>query len=72
MQYILTEEEYKNLVKVQEYWGALEMIEKLNEEVLKLKGFSCVMNEGRGGYCDNCPIGGFGLKTCTKTKRYSK
>lgn len=50
MQYILTEEEYKNLVKVQEYWGALEMIEKLNEEVLKLKGFSCVRNEGRGGY----------------------
>lgn len=72
MQYILTEEEYKSLVKVQEYWGALEMIEKLNEEVLKLKGFSCVRNEGRGGYCDNCPIGGFGLKTCTKTKRYSK
>lgn len=34
MQYILTEEEYKDLVKVQEYWGALEMIEKLNEEVL--------------------------------------
>lgn len=72
MQYILTEEEYKNLVKVQKYWGSLEMIEKLNEEVLKLKGFSCVMNKGSGGYCDNCPIGSFGLQTCTKTKRYSK
>lgn len=40
------------------------MIEKLNEEVLKLKGVSCVRDER--------PIGDFGLKTCTKTKRYSK
>ena len=72
MQYILTEEEYKNLVKVQEYWGALEMIEKLNEEVLKLKGVSCMRGERPFGYCDDCPIGGFGLNTCTKTKRYSK
>ena len=48
------------------------MIEKLNEEVLKLKGVSCVRDERPIGYCDDCPIGGFGLKTCTKTKRYSK
>lgn len=72
MQYILTEEEYKSLVKEHEYWGALEMIEKLNEEVLKLKGASCMRGERPIGYCDECPIGGFGLNTCTKTKRYSK
>ena len=45
-------------------WADKTMIVKLNEEVLKLKGVSCVRDER--------PIGGFGLKTCTKTKRYSK
>ena len=72
MQYILTEEEYKNLIKRQEYWGALDMIEKLNKEVLKLNGVPCVRGDRPIGYCDNCPIGSFGLNTCTKTKRYSK
>lgn len=72
MQYILTEEEYKNLVPVSELYMAKEKIEKLNKEVLNLFNGGMCLKE-YGGYCDRCPIGEFmGIGTCNEPKSYSK
>ena len=69
MQYILTEEEYKNLVpgnKVAELEG---IIDELNGLVLKYSKYHCIYERGGGfGCCDNCPI----TFSCTKYKRYTK
>ena len=71
MQYLLTTEEFCNLVPKKKYMEAKVKIEQLNEKVLKLSNYSC--HQGKGLVCDNCPIGAFGTGTCTKTfKRYSK
>ena len=42
MQYILTEEEYKNLVPKSRYDNKCEEVEKLNELVLKIAKFKCI------------------------------
>ena len=42
MQYILTLEEYDNLVPKSELNKAKEKIDILNDKVLKLSGFSCI------------------------------
>lgn len=71
MQYLLTEDEFYNLVLKKKYMEAKEKIEQLNEKVLELSNYSC--HQGRGFVCDQCPIGAFGTNTCTKSfKRYSK
>ncbi|MBO7211854.1 MAG: hypothetical protein J6V44_12725 [Methanobrevibacter sp.] len=73
MQYILTEEEYKNLVpkmeldKLRELF--LDSVEALNKKVLELSNFQCAVEYPRlCSYCDNCPIGGFGTNTCMRSK----
>lgn len=72
MQYILSEEEYKNLVSKEKYYEALDNIEKLNNKILELTSKGKCRKEN-GGYCDFCPISGFkGTGTCTKPKSYSK
>lgn len=72
MQYILSEEEYKNLVPKEKYEKGREKVEKLNKEVLDLFNGGRCLNE-HGVYCDMCPIGCcLGIGTCTKTQRYSK
>jgi hypothetical protein len=72
MQYILSEEEYKNLVPRYKYAEEREKVEKLNQKVLELASQGKCMKE-HGGYCDFCPIAGFkGTGTCTQTKSYSK
>lgn len=71
MQYILTEEEYKNLVPKAKFDDAIAKIEKLNKKVLELRHDGKCMKES-GGYCDFCSISGLGTGTCTDYKNYSK
>ncbi len=69
MQYLLTKEEYENLVPKERYNTEKDKVEKLNKQVLELSGRSCVQEtQGDFGYCDFCPI----TLTCTKIKRFSK
>ena len=69
MQYLLTEEEYKNLVPKVKYNEVLDKIDLLNKQVLELSNFACVKEtQGCFGYCDFCPI----TRTCTEIKQFSK
>lgn len=74
MQYILTEEEYKELVRrgISEKEKYKETINKLCQEVANLKSYGCirnVRNDKVSWYCDDCPV----LKTCLyDSKEYSK
>lgn len=69
MQYILTKEEYNNLVPRSKYNEERDKVEKLNIRVLELSGFDCIKERPRlCVYCDNCPI----VDTCTDQKSFSK
>lgn len=68
MQYILTEEEYKNLVPKNKVKELEEKVEKLNNMVLEYAEYTCSYSMDFFGYCDKCPI----TFSCKKTKRYSK
>ena len=69
MQYLLTKEEYNNLVPKERYYAEMDKVAELNKKVLELSKFTCVKEtQGCFGYCDFCPI----TKTCTEIKRYSK
>ena len=52
MQYILTEEEYKNLVPKSKYVENINVIEELQQLVMKISGHICIyqppLPEGRG------------------------
>lgn len=77
MQYILTEEEYKNLVpkkELNELRGLfLDSIDVLNKKVLELSNFQCTIEYPRlVSYCDNCPISRLGTNTCMQNQRFSK
>ena len=81
MQYILSEEEYKDLIPKKEHEqirnslleenAKLEnVINSLKSEVLKNR--FCV-DKGDNTYCDGCVLGFEGLNICTsKNKTYSK
>jgi hypothetical protein len=57
MQYILTEDEYRNLVPRQKYNDALDESQKLRELVLKVSKFKCIHERYQSDYyCDNCPL----------------
>lgn len=69
MQYILTKEEYNDLVPRSKYNEERDKVEKLNIQVLELSEFVCIKEEPRlCVYCDSCPI----VETCTKYKEFSK
>lgn len=75
MQYILTREEYINLVPREDLKKSDEKVRLLNSKVMELSEHPC--RRGIGGrsftsYCDGCPIGAFGTKTCTEQQQYSK
>lgn len=80
MQYLLTQEEYDSLIsreKAQEIRnGLLDAIETLNAKVMVISDSVCTQNytssRSVSFYCDNCPIGAFGTKTCMKKQQYSK
>lgn len=69
MQYILTKEEYNDLVPRSKYDEERDKVEKLNIQVLELSEFICIKERPRPCvYCDGCPI----VDTCTKSKEFSK
>ena len=72
MQYILTEDEYRNLVPRQKYNDALDESQKLRELVLKVSKFKCIHKRNRFDndyYCDNCPLAEM---SCGKYKNFSQ
>ena len=79
MQYILTEEEYKNFVPLSAYERECKKIEELNKLVLKLAKFTCIHERtqeqkeyyGCNHYCDDCPIA-WKIDSCKKRKYFSK
>ena len=55
MQYLLTKEEYENLVPKEKYNTEKDKVKILNKQVLELSGRSCVQEtQGDFGYCDFC------------------
>lgn len=73
MQYILTEDEYRNLVPLQKYNHALEETQKLQELVLKVSKFKCIHERNNTDcdydycddyYCDNCPLAEMNCGRC--------
>lgn len=78
MQYILTQEEYKNLVPKYKYDSKCEKVEKLNNLVLKVANFKCIHDRTREDeeeygcdfYCDDCPLVAVG--TCSRNKDFSQ
>ena len=70
MQYILTQEEYNDLVPAKKYERKCHDVEKLNKLVLKLANFKCFYDGGICSYCDNCPLAEVG--TCGRMKSFSK
>ena len=69
MQYILTQEEYKNLIPKSKYEEKLKEIVELQQLVMKTTGYTCRYDDTQysyeGFYCDNCPIAHF---DCGKRK----
>ena len=76
MQYILTQDEYKNLVPKNKYDNKCEEVEKLNNLVLKVAKFECIHDrtieddDEDEYYCDNCPLVDVG--TCSRNKNFSQ
>ena len=85
MQYILTEEVYKNLVPKSDYDKKCHDVQTLNKLVLKKANFKCIHDRtgeelliygylGYGPalcrYCDDCPLVKAG--TCTRAKKFSQ
>lgn len=68
MQYILTEEEYNNLVSKSKVEELESKIERLNQRVLEYSKYTCRHKVHGFGYCDKCPI----QFSCNKPKSYSK
>lgn len=73
MQYILSEEEYKQMMPLSEHQkirnSLLDSIEKLEKEnaILKvelIKGRPCYDRGNTDAYCDGCPLGFEHLKLC--------
>lgn len=72
MQYILTHEEYKNLISKSKYEEKLKEIEELQRLVMKATGYICIYDEQddyEEFYCDNCPLAHF---DCGKRREFSK
>lgn len=72
MQYILTQEEYKNLIPKSKYEEKLKEIEELQLLLMRAKGYICrhdAQYNYEGFYCDNCPLAHF---DCGKRKEFSK
>lgn len=68
MQYILTEEEYRELVPKSKVEELENKVERLNQKVLEYSEYTCRHNMSGFGYCDKCPI----QFSCNKPKSYSK
>ena len=73
MQYILTVEEYKNLIPKSKYEEKLKEIEELQQLLMSATGYTCRYDDVQYSYeffyCDNCPLAKF---DCGKRKEFSK
>lgn len=72
MQYLLTKEEYNDLVPRSIYVAKLKEIEELQLRLMIAKGYICRYDTPynyEGFYCDNCPLAEF---DCGKRKEFSK
>lgn len=71
MQYILTEEEYNNLVPKSKYLERNNQLVELQRLVLKATGHICIyeQNNYEVFYCDKCPLANF---DCGKRKEFSQ
>jgi hypothetical protein len=72
MQYILTEEEYKNLVPKSKYEEKCKENKELQQLLMKAAVYICIydpQDKSVGFYCDNCPLAHF---DCGKRKEFSK
>lgn len=75
MQYILTEQEYRDLIPISKVIKLKEEVQLLNDKVMELSEHPCGSNTDNRSvtfYCDDCPIGALGTGTCTKSQQYSK
>ena len=73
MQYILTKEEFNNLVSKEKYEELLKSNEKLVEYILNNDKFNCIYaHKDPFGYCDFCPIYKIDYNACKKVKHFSK
>jgi hypothetical protein len=72
MQYILTKEEYDDLVPISIYVARCDEIKELQRLVMKATGYIC-RYDSQGDYvyfyCDNCPLAHF---DCGHRKEFSK
>lgn len=72
MQYILTEEEYNNLIPKNEVDELIKKLDKANKRILEMTTSGKCLLEA-GSYCDYCPINVLKLDTCIKyPQRHSK
>lgn len=76
MQYILTEEEYKNLVPKSKYEEKCDEIKELQLLLMTATGHTCIYYNTQGDdddddeiYCDKCPLAYF---DCGKRKEFSQ
>lgn len=77
MQYLLTPEEYKNLVPIKKYEDKCKEVEQLCKLVLKTIKFKCIHERtkedekiyGHFDYCDDCPLKYF---SCGFPKNFSQ
>lgn len=81
MKYILSEEEFKNMIPIEKHQkvrnGLLDIIEKNKSDIEILKntvlGSRPCYNKGSSAYCDGCPLGFENLDLCeAETTNYSK
>ena len=48
MQYILTKEEYDNLVPKEKYYAEMDKVKELNKKVLELSNYTCMRKKTQG------------------------
>lgn len=75
MQFLLTQEEFSNLVKREEVEKRDYALDKMRVLLLSAKGFVCIHDkkrmDGHRGYCDECPVADI-REACSKPKNWSK
>ena len=76
MQYILTQEEYNNLVPKSKYEKKCDEVKKLQQMLLKASKFKCIYDAPDDSddyfddmYCDDCPLKDF---DCGRRKDFSQ
>ena len=81
MQYILTQEEYDNLIPKSQYEDKCKQVRDLQMRLLKAYHYKCIHDRtkedeeeyGDEFYCDDCPLADFNpSRDCGKRKNFSQ